>query len=110
MSISLSERAAIEVNRYKSENNIDDETFLRVGATAGGCSGYSYQLEFDKAYDVDRDDQYDCHGVKVVVDKKSLLLLDGTTIDWHESLEQSGFTFNNPNVVKSCGCGSSFQV
>ena len=110
MAISLSERAAVEVNRYKDENNIDTETFLRVGATAGGCSGYSYQLEFDKAYDADKDDQYDCHGVKVVVDKKSLLLLEGTTIDWHESLEQSGFTFNNPNVVKSCGCGSSFQV
>ena len=110
MAISLSQRAAVEVNRYKNENNIDGETFLRVGATAGGCSGYSYQLEFDKSFDAEKDDQYDCHGVKVVVDKKSLLLLDGTTIDWHESLEQSGFTFNNPNVVKSCGCGSSFQV
>lgn len=110
MPISLTERAATEVNRYKEENKIEAETFLRVGATAGGCSGYSYQLEFDNAFDANADDQYDCHGVKVVVDKKSLLLLEGTTIDWHESLEQSGFTFDNPNVVKSCGCGSSFQV
>ncbi len=110
MAISLTERAATEVNRYKAENQIEEETFLRVGATAGGCSGYSYQLEFDNQFDAASDDQYDCHGVKVVVDKKSMLLLDGTTIDWHESLEQSGFTFNNPNVVKSCGCGSSFQV
>ena len=110
MPVVLSERAAQEVQRYKADNKIDGETFLRIGATAGGCSGYSYQLEFDKSYDEERDDQYDSHGVKVVVDKKSLLLLDGTTIDWHESLEQSGFTFNNPNVVKSCGCGTSFQV
>jgi iron-sulfur cluster assembly protein len=108
--ISISERAAVEVNRYKTDNKIEDDTFLRVGATAGGCSGYSYQLEFDNQFDAERDDQYESHGVKVVVDKKSLLLLEGTTIDWHESLEQSGFTFNNPNVVKSCGCGSSFQV
>ena len=110
MAISLTERAAEEVRKYKDINNIEDETFLRVGAAAGGCSGYSYQLEFDKAYNEEQDDQYDCHGVKVVVDKRSLLLLEGTTIDWHESLEQSGFTFNNPNVSKSCGCGSSFQV
>ena len=110
MSISLSERAAVEVNRYKEDNKINGETFLRIGATAGGCSGYSYQLEFDSAFDAASDDEYESHGVKVVVDKKSLLLLDGTTIDWHESLEQSGFTFNNPNVVKSCGCGTSFQV
>ena len=110
MTISLSERAAVEVNRYKDENKIEAETFLRVGATAGGCSGYSYQLEFDNAFDGEKDEQYESYGVKVVVDKKSQLLLDGTTIDWHESLEQSGFTFENPNVVKSCGCGSSFQV
>lgn len=93
--------ASQEVKRYKADNKLDEETFLRVGATAGGCSGYSYQLEFDHTYDEERDDQYDSHGVKVVVDKKSLLLLDGTTIDWHESLEQSGFTFNNPMLSRA---------
>ena len=110
MSVTLTERAATEVKNYREQNKIEDNVFLRVGAAAGGCSGYSYKLEFDPAYDETQDDQYECHGVTVVVDKKSQLLLDGTTIDWHESLEQSGFTFNNPNVVKSCGCGSSFQV
>lgn len=110
MAVTLTERAATEVKKYREENNIEEDVYLRVGAAAGGCSGYSYQLEFDPAFDEAKDNQYDCHGVKVVVDKKSMLLLEGTTIDWHESLEQSGFTFNNPNVVKSCGCGSSFQV
>ena len=110
MAIALTERAASEVKRYKDENKIEPDAFLRVGAAAGGCSGYSYQLEFDKAFDSEKDDKYDCHGVNVVVDKKSQLLLDGTTIDWYESLEQSGFTFQNPNVTKACGCGSSFQV
>ena len=110
MAVTLTERAATEVKKYREQNKIEDGVFLRVGAAAGGCSGYSYQLEFDPSFDDQKDDKYDCHGVNVVVDKKSQLLLDGTTIDWHESLEQSGFTFNNPNVVKSCGCGSSFQV
>ena len=110
MSVVLTERAAQEVKRYQDENNIEGEMFLRVGAVAGGCSGYSYKLEFDKAYDQAQDEEYDYHGIKLVVDKKSALLLEGTTIDWYEGLDARGFRFENPNVTKSCGCGSSFQV
>lgn len=110
MSVVLTEKAAGEVKRVKDEQKFEDGIFLRVGAMAGGCSGYSYKLEFDKEYDAEKDDEYDYHGVKVVVDKKSALLLEGTTIDWYEGLDQRGFKFDNPNVVKSCGCGSSFQV
>ena len=110
MAVNLTEKAAHEVRRVKDEQKFENEIFLRVGAQAGGCSGYSYRLEFDKAYDAEQDDQYDCHGVKVVVDKRSALLLDGTTIDWYEGLDARGFKFENPNVVKACGCGSSFQV
>lgn len=110
MSVTLTERAAVEVKRYQTENHLESDVFLRVGAVAGGCSGYSYKLEFDERFDDQKDDQYDHHGVKVVVDKKSALLLDGTTIDWYEGLEARGFKFENPNVTKSCGCGSSFQV
>lgn len=110
MSVTLTERAAMEVKRYQTENNLESDVFLRVGAVAGGCSGYSYKLEFDERFDAQKDDQFDHHGVKVVVDKKSALLLDGTTIDWYEGLEARGFKFENPNVTKSCGCGSSFQV
>lgn len=110
MAVVLTEKAANEVQRVREEQKFEDDIFLRVGAAAGGCSGYSYQLEFDKGFDAAKDDEYEYHGVKVVVDKKSALLLEGTTIDWHEGLDQRGFKFNNPNVVKSCGCGSSFQV
>jgi len=110
MSVLLTERAAEEVKRYKDENRLEGEVFLRVGAVAGGCSGYSYKLEFDEKFDDKQDDQYDYHGVKLVVDKKSGMLLEGTTIDWYEGLEARGFKFDNPNVTKSCGCGSSFQV
>ena len=110
MSVSLTEKAAKEVNRVKDEQKFEDDVFLRVGAMAGGCSGYQYRLEFDKAFDAEKDDEYNCHGIRLVVDKKSSFLLEGTTIDWYEGLDARGFKFENPNVVKSCGCGSSFLV
>jgi iron-sulfur cluster assembly protein len=110
MSVVLTEKAAVEVKRVQDEQKFEPDIFLRVGAAAGGCSGYSYKLEFDKSFDANQDDEYEYHGVKVVVDKKSALILEGTTIDWYEGLDQRGFKFENPNVVKSCGCGSSFQV
>lgn len=110
MSITVTEKAASEVRRVLTEQQFDEEVFLRVGISAGGCSGFNYVLQFDKNYDEANDASYEQHGVKVVVDKKSDLYLDGTTLDWHESLERRGFTFNNPNAVKTCGCGSSFQA
>ena len=81
-----------------------------MGVTGGGCSGFSYALGFDKQYDEKADAKLDQHGVTVVVDKKSALYLDGTAVDFFEGLEKRGFTFENPNAVKSCGCGSSFQA
>ncbi|MGE0759008.1 MAG: HesB/IscA family protein [Pirellulaceae bacterium] len=110
MPVTLTEKAAKEVLRVKDEQKFEPDIFLRVGAAAGGCKGYEYRLEFDKAFDSERDDQFECHGVRVVVDKRSALLLEGTTIDWYEGLEARGFKFDNPNVTKTCGCGSSFQV
>ena len=110
MSITLTERAAVEVKRILDEQKYETGTFLRVGVTGGGCSGFSYALGFDKQYDEKADAKLDQHGVTVVVDKKSALYLDGTAVDFYEGLEKRGFTFENPNAVKSCGCGSSFQA
>ena len=110
MAVVLTEKAATEVKKYQDKNKVEGEMFLRVAVAASGCSGYSYKLEFDQEFNEAQDVEYQFHGVKVVVDKKSSLLLDGTTIDWHEGLEGSGFKFDNPNVTKSCGCGNSFQV
>ena len=110
MAVTLTERAATEVARVKHEQKLDDDMFLRIAIGAGGCSGFNYKLQFDNHFDETRDTKYDCHGVSVVVDKKSSLYLDGTTVDWYESIEQRGFAFDNPNVVRSCGCGSSFQA
>lgn len=103
MSIVLTERAAAEVKRVREEQKVEPEMFLRVGVAGGGCSGFNYTLGFDASFDAKRDTKYDCHGVDVVVDKKSSLYLDGTTIDWYESIERRGFTFDNPNAVKTCG-------
>jgi iron-sulfur cluster assembly protein len=110
MAVILTEKAANEVKRIMADQKIEPETVLRVGVTGGGCSGFSYALGFDKKFDEKADSKYEYHGVPVVVDKKSALYLDGTTIDFYDGLEARGFKFDNPNAVKSCGCGSSFQA
>ena len=110
MAVILTERAAKEVKRVLEEQKYEPQTLLRVGIAGGGCSGFQYSLGFDKAYDAKVDSKYDYHGVAVVVDKKSALFLDGTTVDFYEGLEKRGFTFENPNAQKTCGCGSSFQA
>lgn len=110
MSITITERAASEIKRVLTDQQMDESMCLRVGVAGGGCSGFQYALGFDQKYDAAKDLQTEQHGIKVVVDKKSDLFLDGTTIDFYEGLEKRGFTFDNPNAVKSCGCGSSFSA
>ena len=110
MAVTLSEKAAKEVKKIIEEQKLDEATVLRVGVAGGGCSGFSYALGFDKSYDEKADSKFDCHGVTLVVDKKSALYLDGTTVDFYEGLDKRGFTFTNPNATKTCGCGSSFQA
>jgi iron-sulfur cluster assembly protein len=109
MGVSLTEKAASEVKKIITEQNLPDGTVLRVGVQGGGCSGFSYSLGFDAATS-ERDRVVDVHGVKLAVDKKFDPYLEGTVVDYYDGLEKRGFVFNNPNVVKSCGCGSSFQV
>ena len=110
MAVALTERAAQEVKKIIEEQKFDASTVLRVGVAGGGCSGFQYSLGFDQKFDEKTDSKFDCHGVTLVVDKKSALYLDGTTVDFYEGLEKRGFTFENPNATKSCGCGSSFQA
>ncbi len=110
MGVTLTERAAEEVKRIIGEQKLEDGILLRIGITAGGCSGFNYALGFDKNFDEKADAKSEQHGVSIVVDKKSDLYLDGTSVDFYDGLEKRGFTFENPNAVKSCGCGSSFQA
>jgi iron-sulfur cluster assembly protein len=107
--LTLTERAIKEVRRIISEQNLPEGTVLRVGVKGGGCSGFSYTLGFDDQFS-DVDQIYDENGVKVAVDPKSFLYLNGTELDFEESLMGRGFKFGNPNASKSCGCGESFSV
>ncbi len=111
MPISLTEKAVKEIHRIMSEDDtMNEDVKVRVGVAGGGCSGFQYSFNLDSNFDETRDNLYTQHGLGVVVDKKSALYLDGTTVDFHDGLDQRGFKFDNPNAKKSCGCGSSFQV
>ncbi len=107
--IVLTERAAQEVFSIKEKNNIPATHSLRLGVKGGGCSGLSYVLAFDDVIK-EKDLILEKHGVKIVVDQKSMFYLSGTTLDFSDGLTGRGFVFNNPQAAKTCGCGSSFGV
>ena len=86
------------------------EAAVRVGIKGGGCSGYSYVIEFDDEGPRERDSVYEADGVKFYVDKKSLVFLAGSVLDYERTVMQEGYKFRNPNEASSCGCGHSFTV
>ncbi|MBI1901051.1 MAG: iron-sulfur cluster assembly accessory protein [Planctomycetia bacterium] len=110
MAVALTERAATEVKKIMTEQKFEPQTALRVSVMGGGCSGFQYGLGFDKNVDELNDSKFDCHGVTLVVDKKSALFLDGTTVDFYDGIDKRGFTFTNPGATKTCGCGHSFNA
>ena len=106
--IELSPKAVVKAREALAKRGTPD-AMLRLGVKGGGCSGFSYVIEFsDKARTRDRVFEFD--GVKVVVDPKSLVFLAGTTLDYEVKLMQHGFKFVNPNEQAGCGCGESFSV
>ncbi len=107
--IKVTEKASAEVKKIKNENNIPESYGLRVGVKGGGCSGLTYTLGFD-AVQNEGDTIIENGDVKLFVDGKSLFYLSGTELDFSDGLNGKGFVFNNPNAVKSCGCGESFGV
>ena len=111
--ITVTEKAAGEVKRIIADQQAAgaaEKLYLRISVRGGGCSGFQNKLDLDTIYNEKTDVRSEQHGVTLVVDKKSLLYLDGVTIDFYEGLEKRGFVFDNPNAVKTCGCGSSFQA
>ena len=107
--IHLTERAAQKIRVLLEKDGVSPEQGgLRVGVQGGGCSGLSYAMRLDTQAR-DRDKIFEEHGARIFVDPKSLLYLHGMTLDYKESLLQSGFVFENPNAQKSCGCGTSFS-
>jgi len=110
MTIQLTKAAADEAKSYIEQQNSDVKQYLRVGVNGGGCSGFEYSIKVSQSYDEGKDTLVHQYGVDIIVDRKSALYLDGTVLDYYNDISQRGFTFSNPNAVKSCGCGSSFQV
>jgi iron-sulfur cluster assembly protein len=109
MAVALSETAVKQVKSLKQAQNRPETVFLRMGVKGGGCSGLTYSLEFDSEMGP-HDKQFEIDGVKVVVDRKSYLYLNGTTLDYVTQGLTGGFTFINPQAKSSCGCGTSFAV
>ena len=107
--VQVTESAAKQILRLKTETPTVEDGFLRVKITAGGCSGMSYKLDFDNQVGSD-DKVFEQHGTRVVIDKKSFLYVVGMTLDFEGGLNGKGFVFSNPNASKTCGCGSSFGV
>ena len=115
--IMLTEIAAREVKNVieqqhqagQSNGQTRSPYYLRVGVKGGGCSGFSYSLDLTESKSED-DEVWPQHGVEVICDPKSLLYLEGTTVDFKDELMGRGFVFSNPNATSSCGCGSSFSA
>lgn len=106
--LTITSLAATKVQEFLDQNG-RPEAGLRVRVVGGGCSGFQYQLALDDAAS-DGDQVVEQNGIKLFVDPRSALYLDGTEIDFVDDLMGSGFKFNNPNATGSCGCGESFQV
>ena len=105
--VSLTPAAAAKIAALMAEEA--DVSVLRVAIEGGGCSGFQYGLGFDRGAQ-EGDHEFECEGVKVVVDPFSAPYLSGSTVDYLETIQEAGFKIDNPNAVASCGCGHSFQV
>ena len=107
--ITVSDKAKEKVATLRADAGLTDAFRLRDSVAGGGCSGLSYQLDFDDEVKP-MDQEFEDKGVRVVVDMKSFLYLAGTELDFSDGLNGKGFFFNNPNASRTCGCGESFSV
>ena len=106
----VSESAVKEIKRIIQDQELDaSKVCLRVGVKGGGCSGFSYLLDLTETMK-ETDEVMMQHGIRVIVDPKSLLYLNGVTVNFKDEIMGRGFVFDNPNATSSCGCGSSFQA
>lgn len=105
----VADSAKDRIDNLKSSEGLGQDFFIRVSVTSGGCSGLTYNMEFDNESQ-ENDQVFEDNGVKVVTDLKSFLYLCNTTLEFSGGLNGKGFYFNNPNASRTCGCGESFAV
>jgi len=113
MAITLTEKAANEVKRIitdQQNGGAPEKIYLRMRVVGGGCSGFQHKLDLDPVFNAKLDEEFELHGVPVVVDKRSLMYLGDVTVDFHDDLNKRGFSINNPSAKSTCGCGSSFSM
>lgn len=109
--VTVTENAIKELNHIIENQKLDKEKVcLRIRICGGGCSGFSTKLDLDETYDEKTDELDVVEGIRVAVDKRSALYLQGASVDFHDSLDKRGFVVDNPNAVSKCGCGSSFSM
>jgi iron-sulfur cluster assembly accessory protein len=106
--ITLTEKAAAQILKIRAEEKTPDEHALRIGVRGGGCSGYKHDLSFTEVRPTD--EEFELHGVRIVIDPVSLQYLAGTELDYLDGLDGTGFKFNNPQAKQTCGCGESFST
>ncbi|WKN29934.1 iron-sulfur cluster assembly accessory protein [Porifericola rhodea] len=107
--IKVTDKAKEKIHALRTEEGYSDNHNIRVAVKGGGCSGLMYDLIFDSKVE-ESDQVFEDQGIKILVDKKSLLYLLGTTLDFSDGLNGKGFQFVNPNATRTCGCGESFAV
>ena len=107
--IQVSPSAAEHISYLKQKDKVSRDQPLRISVSEGGCSGFSYKMDFDNSK-TEKDKVFSSNGVQLVVEGKSLLYLMGMTLDFEGGLNGKGFVFSNPNAKETCGCGSSFGV
>lgn len=107
--ITISDKAKEKIFEIRKLENHTTNHNIRVSVKGGGCSGLMYDLNFDSSI-AEKDQVFEDKGIKILVDKKSLLYLLGTTLDFSDGLNGKGFQFVNPNATRTCGCGESFSV
>ena len=105
----VAESAKEKIAELKGQETLTEDYFVRVSVTSGGCSGLTYNMDFDNE-SKEGDQVFEDNGVKVVTDLRSFLYLCNTTLEFSGGLNGKGFYFNNPNAARTCGCGESFAV
>jgi iron-sulfur cluster assembly protein len=111
MELTVTDRAINRINEIRQEKKVPESAILRVGVVSGGCSGLTYNLDFDSDSEVQENDKlFNIDGVRILIDMRSFLYLAGTELDYTDGLDGQGFHFKNPNATRTCSCGESFSI